>query len=84
MASDSGNVVTSGWSNSYGWYIVINHGNNITTLYAHNSQLLVKVGDYVEQGAVIAKSGSTGKSTGPHLHFEIKINGATQNPLSFL
>lgn len=84
MASESGNVITSGWSNSYGWYIVINHGNNITTLYAHNSQLLAKVGDYVEQGTVIAKSGSTGKSTGPHLHFEIEINGATQNPLSFL
>ena len=84
MASESGTVVTSGWSNSYGWHVIINHGNNITTLYAHNNQLLVKVGDSVEQGTVIAKSGSTGKSTGPHLHFEIKINGVTQNPLSFL
>lgn len=84
MAAESGTITTSGWSNSYGWYVIINHGNNITSLYAHNSQLLVKINDYVEKGAIIAKSGSTGKSTGPHLHFEIKINGVAQNPLSFL
>lgn len=84
-ASEAGKVITSGWSNSgYGWYVEIDHGNGIVSLYAHNSKLLVSVGDYVEQGTVIALSGSTGKSTGPHCHFEIKINGAYQNPLSFL
>lgn len=83
-ASDGGKVVFAGYSGSYGYMVKINHGGNKVTLYAHCSKLLVKVGDRVYQGQQIAKSGSTGNSTGPHVHFEVQINGATQNPLNYL
>ena len=83
-AADGGTVVTSEWHPSYGYYVVINHGNGKTTYYAHNSKLLVRVGEKVYQGQVIAKSGSTGNSTGPHCHFEVRINGVRQNPRSYL
>jgi murein DD-endopeptidase MepM/ murein hydrolase activator NlpD len=61
---------------------VISHGSGYTTLYAHNSQLLVKKGQRVNRGQEIAKSGSTGNSSGPHLHYEISINGKLQDPLA--
>ena len=83
-ASMSGVVVCSSWQGNYGYYIQIQHDSQIVTCYAHNSELLVSVGDYVEQGDIIAKSGSTGNSTGPHLHFEIKINDSFVNPLNYL
>lgn len=84
-AADSGYVVAAGWSNEgYGKYIVINHGNSFQTLYAHLDQIYVSVGDVVGQGAVIGAMGSTGRSTGPHLHFEIHKNGVKLNPQSFL
>lgn len=84
-ASDSGYVVVAGWSNTgYGNYIVINHGNGFQTLYAHLDRIFVKVGDVVGQGAVIGNMGTTGRSTGPHLHFEIHKNGVKMNPLSYL
>ena len=83
MAADGGVVILSKYSSSYGNYIVISHGNGYTTLYAHLSQRLVKEGDKVSQGQVIGKNGSTGNSTGPHLHFEISKNGATTNPLTY-
>ena len=83
-ASMSGVVVCSSWQGNYGYYIQIQHDSEVVTCYAHNSQLLVNVGDYVEQGDVIAWSGSTGNSTGPHVHFEVKINGNFVNPLNFL
>ena len=68
----------------YGYYMMIDHGNGLSTLYGHNSQLLAQVGQTVEAGDVIALSGSTGRSTGPHLHFEVRINGERTNPRSYL
>ena len=68
----------------YGYYIMIDHGNGLSTLYGHCSQLLASVGRTVEAGDVIALSGSTGRSTGPHLHFEVRVNGERTNPRSYL
>ena len=68
----------------YGYYVMIDHGNGLSTLYGHNSQLLARVGQTVDAGDVIALSGSTGRSTGPHLHFEVRINGERTNPRSYL
>lgn len=82
IASLSGKVVSAGWYNSvYGNVIIINHGNNIQTFYAHLDKILVKSGQNVDSGDVIGKMGSTGLSTGPHLHFEIRINGEHVDPL---
>ena len=81
-AAASGTVTFAGWnSGGYGKFVIIDHGNGIVTRYAHNQNLLVSVGDYVSQGQVIAEMGSTGYSTGSHLHFEIKINGKFVDPL---
>ena len=62
----------------------IDHGNGLSTLYAHNSQLLVRVGQTVEAGDIVSLSGSTGRSTGPHLHFEVRVNGQRTNPRYYL
>ncbi|MBQ2795101.1 MAG: peptidoglycan DD-metalloendopeptidase family protein [Oscillospiraceae bacterium] len=84
-ASAAGTVVTAkSGRTGYGNYIIINHGDGITTLYAHCSKLYVKVGQYVNQGDIIAAMGSTGNSTGTHLHFEIRINGQYMNPLNYI
>ncbi|WP_157950017.1 M23 family metallopeptidase [Vallitalea okinawensis] len=83
-ATGSGTVIDAGYSPSYGYYIVINHGYGIRTKYAHNSQLCVEAGDDVSRGDVIAKIGSTGYSTGPHIHYEIKVDGVAKNPLDFI
>ena len=83
-ASDGGVVTYSGWMSGYGNYIVIDHQNGYQTAYGHNSQNLVSVGQRVAKGEKIALSGSTGNSTGPHLHFEVKKNGVYQNPLSYV
>jgi len=77
-------VLSSGWMNGYGNTVVISHGGGVTTLYAHQSQLLVSAGDAVVGGQTIGKLGSTGWSTGPHLHFEVRINGTATNPAPFL
>ncbi len=83
LAADGGIVAVSQYSSSYGNYVVINHGNGNRTLCAHMSKRLVSVGDSVEQGHIIGLIGSTGMSTGPHLHFEITINGTRANPLNY-
>ena len=84
LASDGGTVVAAGWGNGYGYRVIIDHGNGYRTLYAHCSQLLVSTGAKVSKGQVIAKVGSTGNSTGPHLHFEIIKNGSKVNPLNYV
>lgn len=84
-AAASGTVTFSGTTTSgYGKYIVINHGNGIETYYAHCSQLYVSAGQKVSAGEQIAAMGSTGNSTGPHLHFEIRVNGSCQNPQNYV
>lgn len=83
-ATRSGRVTVSSWMGGYGYAVYIDHGNGISSRYAHNSRLLVRPGEYVSQGQVIALSGSTGQSTGPHVHFEIRVNGIAQNPLNYL
>ncbi|MBR1802723.1 MAG: M23 family metallopeptidase [Clostridia bacterium] len=83
-AAASGTVTTSGYNSSYGNMIIISHGNGVQTVYGHCSQLLVSVGQTVSQGQVIGKVGSTGHSTGPHLHLEVRINGVLQNPQNYV
>ena len=68
----------------YGYHIILDHGNGVQTVYAHCSKLLVNLGDYVEQGEIIAKVGSTINSTGPHCHFEIRINKKYMNPANYI
>jgi murein DD-endopeptidase MepM/ murein hydrolase activator NlpD len=83
-AAGDGTVVYAGVESGYGNYTCINHGGGIATCYAHQSVILVKVGDQVKRGQVIGLVGSTGYSTGPHLHFEVRINGQVTNPLPWL
>ena len=84
-AALSGTVTVSSYDQGgYGYYVMIDHGNGLTTLYGHCSQLMVSVGRAVEAGTVVAMSGSTGRSTGPHLHFEVRVNGSRVNPRSYL
>ncbi len=83
-ASNSGKVITATWHYSYGNYVIIDHGGGKATLYAHASKLNCKVGDTVKQGDVIAYVGTTGHSYGNHVHFEVRINGAKQNPLNYV
>jgi murein DD-endopeptidase MepM/ murein hydrolase activator NlpD len=83
-AADAGRVVLSGPSGGYGNYMCIQHTRSLSTCYAHNSRLGARRGDRVRQGQVIARSGNTGNSTGPHLHFETRIGGKPVNPMRFL
>lgn len=83
-AADGGKVVFSGYNGSLGYTVKIDHGGGRVTLYGHCSKLLVKSGDRVYQGQHIANVGNTGRSTGPHVHFEVQINGKTKNPLNYL
>lgn len=86
LAADGGKVIVAGWvaPTAYGNHVIIDHGNGFVTLYAHMSQIYVSVGQRVSKGQAIGKMGSTGRSTGTHLHFEIRANGSAQNPLSYL
>lgn len=84
VAANSGTVIMAGWNNSYGYVVMIDHGGGIVTLYAHNSKLVVKTSDVVTKGQLVSYSGTTGMSTGPHLHFEVRINGQYENPRNWL
>lgn len=83
-ASDRGTVIYAGWYGGYGYTVIVNHGGGITTLYAHNSRVAVGVGQQVQRGQVVAASGSTGLSTGPHVHFEVRVNGQPVDPRRYL
>ena len=85
VAANSGKVTAAGWnSGGYGYYVTIDHGGGVTTLYAHASRVAVSRGQYVSRGQTIAYIGSTGYSTGPHLHFEVRINGVCKNPYPYI
>lgn len=83
-AAASGTVIYASWMTGYGNLVVLDHGNGLATAYAHNSSLLVSVGQHVSQGQAISLSGSTGHSTGPHVHFEVRVNGIAVDPLNYL
>ncbi|MBJ7459211.1 MAG: peptidoglycan DD-metalloendopeptidase family protein [Thermoleophilaceae bacterium] len=83
-AADSGTVRIAGWMGGYGNYICIQHSSSMSTCYGHNSSLRVSVGQTVTQGQIIAASGNTGHSTGPHVHFEVRINGTQVDPMGYL
>ncbi len=83
VAAASGTVTIASWYGGYGNYVYVDHGNGVGTAYGHNSELLVSPGQHVERGETIAYSGSTGWSTGPHLHFEVRINGTAVDPMQY-
>ncbi len=84
IATNDGVVTKAGYNGAYGNMVIIDHGGGISTLYAHGSEIVVQVGQEVKQGDVILKVGSTGYSTGPHAHFEVRVNGSTINPLDYI
>lgn len=84
MAAADGVVISSGWNGGYGRQVMIDHGNGVVTLYGHNSENVVSQGQKVKKGQLIAYMGSTGFSTGPHVHYEVRVNGTAVNPASFL
>jgi murein DD-endopeptidase MepM/ murein hydrolase activator NlpD len=84
FAAGGGTVIFSGWYGGYGYAVILDHGGGITTLYAHADELLVSEGIWVNAGTIIAKVGSTGYSTGPHLHFEVRENGEPVDPRGYL
>lgn len=83
-AADSGTVVLADWISGYGNAVIIDHGNGTSTLYGHNSELAVSEGQSVSKGQVVAYAGSTGNSTGPHVHFEVRVNGDPVDPMGYL
>ena len=84
VAANSGTVIYAGWDGGSGTCVIIDHGGGITTLYGHNSSLSVSYGQQVSRGQHIANAGSTGNSTGPHCHFEVRVNGGYVDPLNYL
>jgi murein DD-endopeptidase MepM/ murein hydrolase activator NlpD len=84
MCTADGVIATQGWSGGYGNLLIVDHGNGLETYYAHLSQFLVVPGQEVRRGQVIALSGGTGRSTGPHVHYEVRVHGTPVNPYSFL
>ncbi len=84
MASSSGRVVSAGWNGDYGYCVLLQHPDGRQTRYAHLNKVLVSAGESVSQGQKIGLSGNTGRSTGPHLHFEMIINGSRVNPLDYV
>ncbi len=84
FSAESGRVIHSGRLGSYGKVVIVKHSGKFRSVYAHASRILVRKGEFVERGQKIAEVGSTGRSTGPHVHFEIRRSEAPQNPLGFL
>ncbi len=84
VAAESGTVILCQWYSTYGQCIIVDHGGGYSTLYAHMSAYAVSTGDYVTKGQTIGYVGDTGNVTGPHLHFEVRVNGVTQNPLNYV
>ena len=84
IAAADGVVTMADWYGGYGNCVMINHGNGISTLYGHGQTILTTVGTEVKKGDLIMEVGSTGNSTGPHVHFEVRINGSCVNPLPYL
>ncbi len=84
MAAAPGVVLSAGWGGGYGNLVVVDHGGGIATAYAHNSTISVTAGQRVDRGTVLALAGSTGRSTGPHVHFEVRVNGAATDPIQYL
>jgi len=84
VAAAGGVVIFAGFHPQYGYVVDIDHGNDLVTRYAHTSKIMVREGDLVQRGRKIGEVGSTGRSTGPHLHFEVRFRGASQNPAKFL
>jgi murein DD-endopeptidase MepM/ murein hydrolase activator NlpD len=84
VASKNGTVVFAGWMGGYGRVVVLNHGGGYTTIYAHCNSLLVKKGQSVSQGKAIARVGASGRATGTHLHFEVRVNNSPINPMRVL
>jgi murein DD-endopeptidase MepM/ murein hydrolase activator NlpD len=84
VAAASGTVIVAGWMGGYGNLVVVDHGGGVSTAYGHNTMVTVGVGQHVAQGQLISYSGSTGHSTGPHVHFEVRINGSPVDPMGYL
>jgi murein DD-endopeptidase MepM/ murein hydrolase activator NlpD len=84
VAAKAGVVIVAGWMGGYGNLVVVDHGGGVATAYGHNTSVTVGVGQHVEQGQLISYSGSTGHSTGPHVHFEVRINGSPVDPMGYL
>ena len=84
IAANDGVVLKAEYNNAYGNMVIIDHGGGINTLYAHGSEILVQPGEVVTQGTPVLKVGSTGYSTGPHAHFEVRVNGEYKNPLDYI
>ena len=83
-AAASGTVILAGWNGGYGQLVVVDHGGGLSTAYAHLSSIAVSVGQQVGQGSVVGGMGTTGHSTGVHLHFEVRVGGAAVNPIGYL
>jgi murein DD-endopeptidase MepM/ murein hydrolase activator NlpD len=84
VAAQGGTVTLAGWKNGYGQTVIIDHGHGLSTLYAHQSKMLVRAGQVVGQGQQIGFVGSTGRVTAPHLHYEVHVNGVPRNPMPWL
>jgi murein DD-endopeptidase MepM/ murein hydrolase activator NlpD len=84
VSAAAGTVIVAGWMGGYGNLVVVDHGNGVSTAYGHNTSVTVGVGQSVAQGQLIAYSGNTGHSTGPHVHFEVRINGSPVDPMGYL
>jgi murein DD-endopeptidase MepM/ murein hydrolase activator NlpD len=83
-AAGAGTVIYAGWLGGYGNLVVVDHGGGLSTAYAHNTSFASSVGQSVAAGQVISYSGSTGNSSGPHVHFEVRVNGSAVDPLGYL